>query len=484
MLRSVMRAPVWIVVLGAALSGCAPGAGADLPGLVHHRPGEADTGSVAGTPDSGADDTGSAADGAISVDVRPYGPDLPLTLVFDVEAAGLRSAALWLEADGETLGPYTATGDGAATIFAWGFPPETPVSARVVVTDADGGTREGAREARIPAVSALFPLPTGGPAPGAAPLDGALLLSVMAPGPGGTEPPPGHVLLVDGRGRVRWAARTHQSLPSRVRVEADGDGVVLLGNIIETVGTDGARAVVSGAAHHDFVEPEPGVYAVLVQEPVTDETGAVVDTTDRLVERTADGRERVVFSVSAHLDALGLVPGEPRRQGLDLTHANALAFVPERGVYLISLTSLPAVIAVDRQTGALRGVVDLRGRVGGGYVGVEKPAFAHEIVPYDGGFYWFVNETTESTCAGILQVEWGYDGGAAVGDMVVRDPDCSRSFVYGGVIDTPSGLLATYATSGEVVLHTPTGAVAWELHVPFGAVLGYGAWLPSVHALR
>ena len=484
MQRSVMRVPGWTAALGCVWMGCAPGARVDQAGLVHHRPVAADTGEAAGTPDSGAADTGGDASGAVAVAVRPYGPDLPLSLVFEVESAGLRSAALWLEAGGETVGPYTATGDGAATIVAWGFPPETPVAARVVVTDADGGTREAWRDALIPAVSALFPLPTGGPSPGAAPLDGALLLSVMAPWPGGAEPPPGHVLLVDGLGRVRWAARTHQPLPSRVRVEADGDGVVLLGSIIETIATDGARGVVSGAAHHDFVEPEPGVYAVLMQEPITDVTGAVVDTTDRLVERTADGRERVIFSVSAHLDALGLVPGEPRRQGLDLTHANALAFVPERGVYLISLTSLPAVIAVDRQTGALRGVVDLRGRVGGGYVGVEKPAFAHEIVPHDSGFYWFVNETTESTCAGILRVEWGYDSGPAVGDMVVRDPDCSRSFVYGGAIDTPSGLLATYATSGEVVLHTPAGGVAWELHVPFGAVLGYGAWLPSVDALR
>ncbi len=461
------------------MGACAPLGQTGAAELVHHRGPAADTGDRPGPLDT----AGEGTDG-LRVDVRPYGAELPLTLVFTVEAAGLRAAEVWLRAGGTAAGPFRATGDGVAEVFAWGFPPETLVDVEVLATGAGGQRLVAGLEAEIPAVTAQFPLPVGGPAAGELPLDGALLLSVMAPGPGGAEPAPGHVRLVDGAGTVRWAARTAQQLPSRVRLAADGDGVVLLGNVIETIATDGRRGVVPGAAHHDFVEPEPGVYAVLVQETILDGAGAVIDTTDRLVERTADGRERVVFSVAEHLDALALVPGEPRRQGLDLTHANALAYVADRDLYLISLTSLPAVVAVDRQTGALRGVVDLRGRVGGGYIGVEQPSFAHEIVPHGDGFYWFVNETTGTTCAGILRVEWDFAAGPAVGEMVVRDPACSRSFVYGGVLDTPDGLLATYATGGEIDRHTPDGSVPWELHVPFGSILGYGAWVPGVHALR
>lgn len=124
---------------------------------------------------------------------------------------------------------------------------------------------------------------------------------------------------------------------------------------LDVVGLDGAQLDVQRTpdAHHVYTPLDDGAVAYLRVEPRTlDGLGCVVG--DSVVERAADGTERVVWS---SWDALPVRPGSVWGRGFypgcfDWTHGSGLSWRAADDTLLVTLAGQAAVVHVDRASGA------------------------------------------------------------------------------------------------------------------------------------
>jgi hypothetical protein len=433
-----------------------------------------------GRGDSGAlPDTGDSVPGDGALSVAPVGASFPLSLRVAPAEPGALSFAVTATGGGITRGPFVWSGEGEPEVVVWGFPAGTSLTLEASLTTADATLASASATAAVPLPDAEFPVVRGEVSNGGSSFRGYAVYPVLSP-PGGLSTPTGAVVLVDERGALVWGATTANEMPTRARFRRDGRGVLVIGSRVESIGFDGSRQEWDIPAHHDVIETPEGILATLSQEPVLDSAGNVIDVTDAITEILPDGRRREVYALSQHLDALGLIPGEPRREGFDLTHANTIAYDEPSGTYVVGLASLPAVIAVNRFDGTLRGMVDARRRTGSPLQFDEQLTLTHEISLVDGGFTWFFNDTEAVDCAGILRVDWDFAGGPASARVQLRPRSCEHTFMLGGGMAVGDGLLATWSTSGKSVFYEADESATWAAVAPFGNGLGYADWAPSL----
>jgi hypothetical protein len=166
-------------------------------------------------------------------------------------------------------------------------------------------------------------------------------------------------VILDARGRVVWYHASEVTGAAALRVLPSHGGTALTYNLkayedaatsgLETVSWEGELLTTLAVSRlaHDFVETEPGRFAVLQTERRVD--GDVVVLGERIAE-VAEGEQPVV--VWSAFDEWS--PGEVGN-GADggWTHANALRWDPELGEYQVGIRNFDSIVRVDRATGAL-----------------------------------------------------------------------------------------------------------------------------------
>ena len=173
--------------------------------------------------------------------------------------------------------------------------------------------------------------------------------------------------LLDESGVVVWAAVMPGSgrVPYRVLPSLDGEWVLYnesaggeLPGMLYRVPLDGSTgdAYPVPGGHTDFVETEPGAYAMLGWDVQVVEGRTLVG--DTIVEFDAAGVSRTVWSTFDSITPdltrqydKGWYPGNAEAE--DWTHVNALSYDADEGAYYVSITLDDSVARVDRASGEM-----------------------------------------------------------------------------------------------------------------------------------
>lgn len=174
--------------------------------------------------------------------------------------------------------------------------------------------------------------------------------------------------LLDESGVVVWAAALGGAgrIPYRVLPSLDGEAVLFnetsagsqVAAVVYRVELDGSGGDVIHlpGGHTDFVETEPGAYAMLGFDVREVEGRTLVG--DSIVEFDAAGVSRTVWSTFDSITPdltrqydKGWYPGNPEAE--DWTHVNALSYDADEGAYYVSITLDDSVARVDRASGEM-----------------------------------------------------------------------------------------------------------------------------------
>ncbi len=324
--------------------------------------------------------------------------------------------------------------------------------------------------------------------------EGGLTLVSIASG-GGER---GGALILDGAGRVVWSYPPEDAgidLMYRVRLSLDGKAVLanLLapnaaasGPIYRIALADASLDIVGiTGGHVDFVEPVPGVYASLGWDIREIDGRRILG--DTLVERAADGTERVVWNVWDHF-APDLSVTWPRMyiadDGVeDWSHINGLSYAVGEDAYYATMTFNHGVARIDRSSGSLSWVLSPHESD----FALDDPgqlAYPHsaERLP-DGGLLVFnradsgepgvpafVSEFALEEAAGVATTRWRYE-----------DPAGVRVAYLGSAQRLAGGnTVISWASAGQLDEVTPEGEVAWRVTASIGEAFGFATRYPGV----
>ena len=306
---------------------------------------------------------------------------------------------------------------------------------------------------------------------------------------------PSVAVIVDGDGEIVWAHRPDVDWDKlyipRVRLSRVGEWVIY--HAATALGADGeggaethrsfVRVALDGSseqiisitdAHHDFIELGDGTIATLTRDRREVDGEEVVG--DRILEVGWDGSERQVFSVWDHLeyDPTQVDP----QPGSGWTHANALQFDKDAGLYYMSLRHLDCILAIDRATGAVRwtlGGQDSDFVLADGSTQLFQRQ--HQFRVIDANALVFDNGTVENQDSRV--VEYTLDPSTGQAELVWEhhnDPPL-LSIGMGDVARLPNGnTLITWSGPGQIDEVSPTGEVVWRARVEMGAGIGYSVW--------
>ena len=281
--------------------------------------------------------------------------------------------------------------------------------------------------------------------------------------------------IFDPQGRVVWSVSVdvNNGMLFRTRLGRDGrsvlygiDGVV--GGQVVRVGWDGTEieAIDAPSFSHDFVETDDGALAWLSLEE-TKVDGAVARG-DTIVERGADGTERVVWSAWD-----SLVPGEIVDG--DWTHGNVLEFDETRQVYQVSLRNLSIILEIDRATGA---VLWSFGGAGASVVvdaASTAPTQQHGFeLTSDDRLLVFDNGPVERAASAVREYHLDLvDGTASETWSHSLDP-AVFGYALGDVTELPDGdLLIAWSSAGLLERVDRDGAASFQVQGSLGTGLGY-----------
>ena len=306
---------------------------------------------------------------------------------------------------------------------------------------------------------------------------------------------PSVAVIVDGDGEIVWAHRPDVDWDKlyipRVRLSRVGEWVIY--HAATAFGTDGeggaethrsfVRVALDGSseeiisitdAHHDFIELGDGTIATLTRDRREVDGKEVVG--DRILEAGWDGSERQVFSVWDHLE---YDPAQDTGQsGFGWTHANALQYDKDAGLYFMSLRHLDCILAIDRATGTIQWTL---GGQNSDYALADGSTQLfqrqHQFRMLDDHALVFDNGTVENQDSRV--VEYALDAATGSADLVWEhhnDPPL-LSIGMGDVERLPGGnTLVTWSGPGQVDEVSPTGEVVWRIRVEMGAAVGYTVW--------
>jgi len=306
-------------------------------------------------------------------------------------------------------------------------------------------------------------------------LDGRLLLLTQV------QSPPAAFVLDEAGHIVWWRIMDDDAWSARARLSRDGQTVLVNHGIDEDDDQPGVRRfsldgelvddVLVNHSHRDFVELPDGTLTMLVKDERDVDGQRVIG--DGLVEVTPDGDQRAGWSAwdsfTPDLDAIGRADG--------WTHANHLDYDEATDSYLVTLSHMHAVAAIDRQTATADWVF------GGPASDFATPAGDSE--PLDGvvhGVHWIDNELlifenfAERSSDPSSAVAWRLDPHSPDTKETWRwtpDPPVYTA-TLGNVRRLDSGdTLVNFATSGRIAVVAPDGSVRWQVSTAIGEALGY-----------
>jgi hypothetical protein len=305
--------------------------------------------------------------------------------------------------------------------------------------------------------------------------------------------------VVDGAGAYVWYAENDPAT-WRVRPARDGDAMLInhhprgiaLDGSVERVEWDGSRAVLATAAglHTDFVELPDGVVAGLVWDvrTRTDGTGRVRTLIgDAVVEFPPDAEPRTVWSIWDDFEpdlALDWPTGDGALDGVaeDWSHANSISHDLERDQYLVTVTSLQGVVAVDRSSGALAWAA---GAVEGDVVpdGPDTLHNPHSVARAEGDRYLVFNRGEFGTdCSNATWFDLDTAAGTATTAAVYAGQSCTNVTYLGQADPLPDGgAMVVWTTAGRIETVDADGALQWALAAQLGAAFGFSALTPSLY---
>ncbi len=412
-------------------------------------------------------------EGSVAVEVEAAVSELVTTTV-TVEVACEPEAAVTATLDGVEVW-RSEVPDRAHHVVLGGLVPDADYDLQVSAAAADGATgaaRRAISTGPVPAeLPALSLVEDGDPAP-----EGFIATAFLGE--------PATAAVVDPQGRYRWWWIDDRTDRATTRVTPARDGRGMLVNAFGVfgggsgAGTEGevVRVALDGEVveriaipdgHHDFVERDDGVIAVITSDPAQIEGHEVIG--DAVVEVAPDGTRRTVWSVWDDLEYDGDLPPDPP----EWSHANALDLLSDEDAYLVSLRDLDTVVLVDRSTGEARWIV------GGtqGRIAIDGEPFReqHQVLLRGDELIVFDNGTVERTDTRV--VSFTVDAAAGIAEenwSLHRDPP-AYAFALGDVIPGPGeSLLIGWGTLGSLDLREPDApAPTWRLEVELGAAMGY-----------
>jgi len=285
-------------------------------------------------------------------------------------------------------------------------------------------------------------------------------------------------LVLDRQARVVWARRTPDGFASlHPRLAVGGDALLIDHNSFWGALDGGATSqVLRLSIDGEVVETydTPGLHHPFTDTP----DGALIwaardGRNERLIERGADGEQRVFFDCQAWLATFTF---------RDICGSNSLSHDPASGRLLFSLFTLSAVIELDREGAVSRAFGALEGALG--------------AAPPEHGFWWQhgAHYTPEGT---LLLSTWSdRDGGeSAVREYAVRGDALERVWAF----DAGEGVWGQYMGEahrlpGGNTLHntgslprlrevTPEGEVVWDVAWEGARWIGRSTPLADLYAL-
>lgn len=233
---------------------------------------------------------------------------------------------------------------------------------------------------------------------------------------------------------------------------------------------------VAGAikGHHDFIELEDGTIALFMVDKRDVDQNMV--TGDRIVELSQDGTETEIWNVWDH-------ETYESTMGLDWSHANALNYDEEQGVYYASMRNFDTIYKIDRATG------DVLWRLGGDqsdfdFAGSSNPEFhkQHQFEVLDGGILVFDNSTPENYYSRAIE-------------FVLDEQEMQATHVWEYLTDPPiytyglgdvhrfenGNTMVVWSTSGMIDEVDANGELIWRVSVELGSGMGYAQYMETLY---
>lgn len=281
--------------------------------------------------------------------------------------------------------------------------------------------------------------------------------------------------IFDRQGRVVWSVSVdvNNGMLFRSRLGRDGQSILygidgVVGGQVVRVGWDGAEieAIDAPAFSHDFVETDDGALAWLALDE--SEVDGELARGDTIVERSADGTERVVWSAWDSLIPGVVVDG-------DWTHGNVLEFDAARQVYQVSLRNLSLILEIDRASG------DVLWSFGGDGASVTvdaastAPTQQHgfELLS-DDRLLVFDNGPIERAASAVREYQLDFGGGTASETWTHSLDPAIFGYALGDVAELPDGdVLIAWSSAGLLERVDRDGAASFQVQGSLGTGLGY-----------
>lgn len=281
----------------------------------------------------------------------------------------------------------------------------------------------------------------------------------------------------------------------RVRLDPQGRGVVFnkqadgsadrgalvtmswTGEVLEEVFFD--------TGHTDFVLLPDGSSAMLGWV-VQDMEGRRI-LGDSILVRSPDGEVTQVWSSFdqfvpdlSRTYPTGFTADDPPLE--DWSHVNSLAYDPVDDAFLVTETEPPAVVKVDRATGAAHWVL-MTGSPDFDGVARDLVEFPHSVQQLDDGVLVFNRSQLDrsETCSRFTDVVLDPDAGRVVSHADWMGAVCRQNGFLGGAERLASGsTVVTWSSYGLIEEVAPDGTVLASLGMPIGAGFGFGVFEPTL----
>lgn len=471
-----MRAPWPLLSLALLLASCDPTGGKSVP------------------DDSGLEDSASpdledctvpADPGAVLGERALSATPQPTVFTFEWRPLddGPGWIELWSQQGPPRIVPVIAGEDGSRTALLIGLKAETSYRYRVVqqidgerVCDPPEVLDTGALDPSLPTLTLVEHQP------GLA-AEGYTVLPLLDGGSG-----QGHwTVVLDANADIVWAQRqdalrAHLSLDHRALIHNDHSYEPDSPSIIGRAPLDGQPAleIVVPGAHTDVVEVEPGVYATFGWDLRHVEDAGRTVAGETILEVSADGETRVVWSLFDAAEPVFDHPFIPE-PGWSVEaevwgHLNHLHYDAEEDAYYVSARFLDTVYRVERATGRTSWVL---GQGGGDFQsdGGAIEFNPHSAVPTRDGVLLFDTGSTPSEgCSAAAEFALDTDAWSVRPTWLYHTEDCLTSGYLGNaaLLDNGNRLLVL-ATNGQIDEVTPAGELAWRARAPWGWYLGYAS---------
>ncbi len=296
-------------------------------------------------------------------------------------------------------------------------------------------------------------------------------------------------VIIDGDGDVVWYYFDESGdLVFRSSIAEDGSAV-LYNKISSTdrvddgaivrVSMDGTQVseIKTPGMSFDFVELEDGSFGYISLD-VRDYQGHGY-WGDAIREVSPDGTIRTVWSAWD-----SFTPTKEDLKQNYWTHANALDYDPDAGVYYVSLFFMGCIVCVDRETG------ELLWTIGGGDANdftfePEESAFVgqHQFQFFDDRLLVFDNYSyTDWNGSAVLEYVLDMDDMTATLDWTYVQQDNVNVYALGDVHRLEDGsTFIAWATAGQLERLDAQGQSSWSLSVQVGGGLAYGSFYDTLY---